>query len=130
MSQTYLPNDDAALEDYIAQHSGDGPHHEHHHHHHKHERHHNHHQGDSPYTINQHHSHDTIRIGDAAPQDPLQGCLQLLRGIGSVDKCERVLGHVVAALAHSGHIRGLVRAIELAATHMNHYTGEIARRDY
>lgn len=111
----------------------DHHHRDHHGHGHGHGRHHHPiHSGDWHDHVHDHSSTTNItnNTTNAPPQDALEGCLSLLRGIGRVEACEATVGHLIAALSHSGHIRGLVRAIELANVHMNHYTSQIARRDY
>ncbi len=64
-------------------------------------------------------------------QNALEGCLALLRGLpGGQEACEATLGHLMAALAHSHHIRGLMQPLARAAASMDHYATEPQARAY
>ena len=52
-----------------------------------------------------------------------QACLALLRSQWP-EACEATLGHLLAALHHSGHIRRLMQPIAVAAARIDHYAVE------
>ena len=103
--------------------------HGHHPHHRTRHRHHGHHEhsgttGDVGDTYNDttHVHGDTIINQAAQPaQSALETCLAALRGLGTVKDCESVLGHVISALVHSGHLSGISAPFEAARSSVNHY---------